>query len=270
MKSKKRRIAVPLIAIAVSLCLIIVVTVFTTPVVYMAYSAYYRYGDEVEAPDTFFFTKKAGKISEIVYRIHPSYDNLAIVYGCYDIGNYIIGAYNGEEIPEGYLEKSLKYAQLMSELTYEDICTSKFVAVPLVDQYYDKDKSLKLIYSVDYINALYISGKIDEAKRVAEESVAILTSGAIQHIYYNNIKEAFYYIYATAGDEGLKQWVLEQEAKIDEFCKNEPKMTTYYETHDSVFTNPDLAVYISGRWPEHIEAEQNLARQGIVTYDVSG
>lgn len=249
MKNKKRRVAIPLIIIAVCLCLIVVVTVFTTPVVYIIYENTYTYEDgETEVPYNFEANRKIGWITETVYKTRPTLYNLQIVDGMYNMRHYLRAVYYGNETPEGYVEKSLKYSKLLYETEY-DANTKSYYAIPVG---VDTKDYWKIQTSYDYMLALYVHGDIDEMKRVCDETITLMQQNTDGKHYFfaNNFKDLFYLILAESKDEALKAWVLEKEIQINDYMRQSGKMEKFFTKYDSLYTNPDYDAYMTDNWPE--------------------
>ena len=249
MKKSKKRIALPLIVIAISLCAIVAICVFTTPLVYYLYEAKYTYADgETEAPSSFDMANKIGKICETVYKVHPSLDNLQRVYQCYSTGFvYFDGIYKGEQAPEGYLEKSLKYAKLRYETEFDEEAEKKYAAVPVAENY---EKQWRISNGADYMTALYLNGKKDEAMRLYEKIASTINEKDMERPVYGVFKSFFYLVYSDAKDDTQRNWVLEKEAVFDKNARQKESYDKYFSKHDSLFTNPDYKTFISGEWPE--------------------
>lgn len=256
-KKAKKRILVPVICILLALCAVLAVTVYTTPVCYTLYEAFYTYSDnEKDIPKNFEMSRKIGSITESVYKSRPTIDNLLRVAHCYMTDWYIWGTYAGEEVPKGYLEKSLKYSKLKYEEEYKEEYVKKFEAVPVSD----KNETLwKIQNGMEYAKALYLNGDFDEAKRVCEEMLGLLTKLDASFPTFGLFRSFFYLVYSDSKVESQKAWVLEKEKALDDFYKSAGEYEKYFSQHDSFFTNPTYDEYASGNWPEY--------RDGFINYD---
>ncbi|MBE6828338.1 MAG: hypothetical protein E7514_07005 [Ruminococcaceae bacterium] len=250
MKNKKR-FAIPLICIAAALCLIILITVFATPLSY--YICEMRFADKYTDVDTsqvdvFYTAKKCGKIMNLVYKINPSDRNLEVLQSIYSPKMCIYGMYYGQEVPKDYKEKCVYYSKIMYDTPYNE--KTMTTVVPVVP---DVQKQWKIANGIEYATALYILGDTAESRNTAEEVISLIDDDTF--VMALTIKDYFYYVYATTTDETLKAWVLDKENILTEKGRENEKFGAYFRNHDKPYTNPDLDTYIKGPLPEDMAAQ---------------
>lgn len=253
---KKKHIIIP-IACGLLVLVIGVLAVFLTTDVsyklhyekfsekYLTYTFYDDYRGEqgpTEPTDWFYLANNCGKSMNRAYRLNPSFKNLKACRAIYPCRYYTLGKYLGQEAPSDYLEYCLKYSKAMYETPYDS--TKIKDTLTLVDQklYWDFTKT------VEYATALYLNSDIPKSKAVAEEAIKLAGNEAL---IFTEIKDYFYYVYATTEDEALKAWVLEKEEDVEYLVKYSGKFDYYFEHHEHFFTNPDIDTYFCGEWEEY-------------------
>lgn len=162
---KNKKMILPSIVLSVSAVLLVLTLLFTTSFVFCT------------GLNTFNLNRmeKSGNITEIAYKISPSYSNLQSVYCIYNYSRY----YDHEddfvtdrgEMPENYFKKCIEYSKKMHEyyLTNPEAYKGRQNSHSSFDvAYASQGHALTETFS-NYIVALYLEGQKTEAQIEADK-----------------------------------------------------------------------------------------------------
>lgn len=256
---KKKQIIIPIACALLVLVLGFLAITLTTPLSYELHSdrfnkLYKPYGPSGEVMPTplsevdwFYMAKNCGNTMNLAYRINPSISNLRACYKTYWYKNYIYGSFYGYDMPDDFVTNCVKYTKAVYETPYVKV-QGYITYVPIGN---NMENQMKLTFGVEYAFALYFDGHIKESQELIEELMKLVDYENIVFAY--TLKDYFYYVNATTTDKEVELWVLEKEASIEQLIKDSGKFGAFYEKHESFFSNPDLAAFVSGAYPEYEE-----------------
>ena len=196
--------------------------------------------------DWCYLAKNCGKSMNRVYKINPSTDNLLKCTKVYTSQYYILSKQYNKEIPDDYTSYCAKYWEILYNTPYSEVNEP----INIVSGPVDSLTAWKLGNGLEYARSLYIDGQVDKSKAVLEELIELIDK---EGIFAGEFKDYLYYVNATTDDESLKAWVLEKESVLEEYYRQ--RDGSFYETHDSYFSNPDLETYYSRDWEEYRESD---------------
>lgn len=223
---KKKYLIFPVVALVLSVLAGIIMLVFTTSFVY-EFHACRSYEDVENNPkyDYFGVVNKSGKFTQLAYKIEPNFSNLYVLrklYSPYMVVfyiNYCDESYKEEinKLPSDFYEKSIEYSKLYYDYLlenydlkqkYSDLSNNVMIVV-------GGEKQELLSCRCDYINALYLNGQKDEARRLVEETLENFDSyddPAISVTY--GLIDFVYLVHNMETDKEYQKWMLETERKL--------------------------------------------------------
>ncbi len=247
---KKKYLIFPVVAIALAFLAGMIMVVFTTSFVYEFRACRsHDYSDIKQKYDYFDVVNKSGKFAQFVYKIEPNFSNLYVLNNIYSptIATLYINyaqESNKEELnrlPSDFYEKSAEYSKLYYEFLvdnyeYKEKCTNRSNQIPIPVG--GKVQEL-LIERCNYINALYLNGQKDEARKLVDETIE-------NYDYYNSFAKAIvtfeltdfvFTVHNMETDKEYQKWMLDTERiltqKYNKAVKEEHRVNDFYREYNS-------------------------------------
>ncbi|MBE6836212.1 MAG: hypothetical protein E7515_08210 [Ruminococcaceae bacterium] len=260
---KRNVLKVIAISLLIAFLLTSVVLVFTTPIVAKYYS--YKFDKAYNMPteegeegidakdyDWFYVARKCGPLMNLVYKINPSLNNLDACHGVYSISELKYGLYYNKPVPKDYVKYCLKYSEKIYNSEYRDSYSNGLYSITVVPVVPDQQTQWKIGWGIDYAQALFIDGQIEESKKIIEDCISLVGDKEDYAVMYWTMKEYFYYVYASTDDQALKDWIVEKENAITKTCKGMKKFNNFFIRHSEIYSNTEsLDEFFDGQWAEY-------------------
>lgn len=227
----KKKLALPIITLVLSVIAGTLMLVFTTSFVYNFYENRSFETPEYKTKiDKFEVVKRSGKFAQTAYKIEPNYSNLFAVKSVYDL-NYAVhcGIFPDDDnniadylnkMPSDFTEKSVEYSKKYYDYLfehydqkkeYDSLADGKFMSFSI------GNLPIELIFHYsDYITALYLNGQKDEVRRLVDE--VLNNCDSYEHAYYivYGLEDFVYLVHNTETDKDFQKWMLDAELRLTE------------------------------------------------------
>lgn len=204
---KKKSIIIPVICLVLSVAAMLTMTLLSTPVLYFYSDAKNTYNHETDELEVF---KETYKVMETVVKLDPNYSNSYMTsLFCFDCKK--IGDSKYREICKDYDRKSLEYAEKLVETAKNSNAEILFLS------WTSDEKEDQIAGAIaNYANALWYSGKKDEAKKTLEDYIHTLTKDNISCVYAFSLSSATFRLISSTGNDADREWLNNIEKYIVE------------------------------------------------------
>lgn len=176
---------------------------------------------------------KCGKITEIAYKINPTYSNLRALSDTYSYYIYYepydengVSYLDRATMPEDYYKKSAEYAKEMYDYYYNNPTAYKGNInghTYLESGYLSQDQALAENFS-KYVISLYLDGQKEKSQKEINEFIAEFSVTPHHDIFYTSSTMSYVItVHNLEKDEDFQKWMVETEKKLtEEYYKSNP------------------------------------------------